>query len=339
MRFQKLDLNLLIVLDALLRDRSVSLAADRIGLSQSATSSALGRLRLYFDDELLVMKGRQMVLTPRAEDLVVPVAEVLAQIRDTIAVAPPFDPTTSDRRLTIIASDYTIEVLLGPALKEIALEAPYLQFELVPPGSNTPDLERGLVDLVLTTDTMVSTDHPSTSLFSDDYVVVAWVENELVSDHISVELYSSIGHVVTKFGRERIPSFEDWVLRGQSIERRVEIIAPDFTSVTPFIVGTNRIATMHQRLANRLALRHPLKIVDVPFEIPQLTIAAQWARSSASDHAILWLVERLKEVASRSEPKHFGDHSHRGTSRSPTGGVKYRRRAGAREATDRGRPG
>ena len=113
MRFERLDLNLLVALDALLDERSVSLAADRIFLSQSATSSALGRLREYFGDDLLVVKGRQMVLTARAEQLVEPVRAVLEQIRTTISVSPPFDPATCDRTLRMMASDYVTEVLLS----------------------------------------------------------------------------------------------------------------------------------------------------------------------------------------------------------------------------------
>ena len=99
MRFQRLDLNLLAALDVLLAEKSVSLAADRLCLSQSATSSALGRLRDYFGDELLVVKGRSMILTARAEELIDPVRAVLDQIRSTIAIAPEFDPATADHGL------------------------------------------------------------------------------------------------------------------------------------------------------------------------------------------------------------------------------------------------
>lgn len=97
MRFQRLDLNLLAALDVLLVEKSVSLAANRLCLSQSATSSTLGRLRDYFGDELLVVKGRSMVLTARAEELIEPVRAVLEQIRTTLAIAPQFDPATCDR--------------------------------------------------------------------------------------------------------------------------------------------------------------------------------------------------------------------------------------------------
>ena len=144
MRFQRLDLNLLVALDALLAERSVSLAAERIFLSQSATSSALGRLREYFGDELLVVRGRQMVLTARAEGLVDPVRAVLEQIRTTIAVAPPFDPATTDRTITIMASDYSTEVLLAPALRQMAEVAPGLRIEIQPMNDTLIEsLERG----------------------------------------------------------------------------------------------------------------------------------------------------------------------------------------------------
>ncbi len=123
MRYGRLDLNLLVALDVLLTERSVSLAADRLCLSQSATSSALGRLREYFEDELLVVKGRAMILTARAEELIEPVRAVLEQIRTTVAVAPPFDPATADRTIRMMASDYSTEVLLTRVLADLEKDA------------------------------------------------------------------------------------------------------------------------------------------------------------------------------------------------------------------------
>lgn len=109
-------------LDALLTECSVSLAAERLCLSQSATSSALGRLRKYFGDELMVVRGRSMVLTARAED----------QISSTIAVAPEFDPLTSDRQNRIMASDYATEVLLAEVLRDMKAAAPEMRFDIQP---------------------------------------------------------------------------------------------------------------------------------------------------------------------------------------------------------------
>lgn len=302
MRFQKLDLNLLVVLDALLQERSVSLAADRVHLSQSATSSALGRLRDYFEDELLVLRGRQMVLTPRGEELIHPVAAVLDQIRTTIAVAQPFDPAHTDRNVTIMASDYTVEVLLRRALLVFAEEAPSMRFEISPMGDNLVDeLQRGFADLLITLDTVISTEHPSEMLYEDDFVVVAWSGNRVTDGPMTKALYEQLGHVTVRFGRQRTPSFEEWALRSQAVHRRIEVVAPTFASVAGLLVGSERIATMHRRLANSMARAMPLKIMEVPFDIPSIRQAVQWSQASANDHALLWVVSRLKQIAAEAD--------------------------------------
>lgn len=298
MRFQRLDLNLLVALEALLAERSVSLAAERICLSQSATSSALGRLREYFADELLVVKGRQMVLTARAEGLIEPVRAVLEQIRSTIAVQPPFDPATSDRKIRLMASDYLTEVLLANAVSALLAEAPHMQFEIAPMADSLVDaLERGTVDILMTIDYAISADHPSQILFEDDYVVVGWAESPAMATEMTKELYFELGHVTARFGMARTPVFEDWFVRRQAQQRRVEVVAPSFLAVPGFIIGTNRIATMHRRLATKLAAYLPLTIREVPLAIPRIREAVQWHISNNNDPAIRWVVERFLAVA------------------------------------------
>lgn len=298
MRFDRLDLNLLVALDALLSECSVSLAAERICLSQSATSSALGRLRDYFGDDLLVQKGRQMVLTARAESLVEPVRAVLEQIRTTIAVSPPFDPATSDRTIRIMASDYMTEVLLASAFTELQEKAPYMRFEIQPLNEALLEtLERGFVDLLITIDYAISTDHPSQILFEDDYVVVGWTGNPAMAQPMTKDLYFELGHVTPRFGRARVSAFEDWFVRRQKRQRRVEIIAPSFMSVPGFVVGSNRVATMHRRLATRLTEYLPLVIKEMPLEIPPIREAVQWHISGNNDPAIRWIVEHLAACA------------------------------------------
>lgn len=165
MRFQRLDLNLLVALHALLTDKSVSVAAERLCLSQSATSSALARLREYFADDLLVSKGRSMYLTARAEELIEPVREVLDRVRDTIAVAPAFEPATADRQVQIMASDYSTQVLLADALAEMHRTASGIRFDIQTMNDAPIDaLERGRIDLLLTIDCAISTNHPSIPL-------------------------------------------------------------------------------------------------------------------------------------------------------------------------------
>lgn len=298
MRFQRLDLNLLVALDALLSERSVSLAAERICLSQSATSSALGRLRDYFGDDLLVVKGRQMVLTARAESLVEPVRAVLEQIRTTISATPPFDPAQSDRTITMMASDYITEVLLASAINALTAEAPHMRFEIHPLNDTLVEsLERGFTDLLLTIDYAISADHPSHILFEDDYVVVGWSGNPAMKKPMTRELYFELDHVTARFGRGRVSAFEDWFVRRNKQQRRVGIVAPSFLSLPGLVIGSDRIATMHRRLATRMAAHMPLVIREVPFDIPRIREAVQWHISNNNDPAIRWFIERLMAMA------------------------------------------
>jgi LysR family nod box-dependent transcriptional activator len=298
MRFQRLDLNLLAALDVLLAEKSVSLAADRLCLSQSATSSALGRLRDYFGDELLVVKGRSMVLTARAEELIEPVRAVLEQIRTTIAIAPEFDPASADRLVRIMASDYSTQVLLAGALAMLEAEAPHLRFEIQPMGDNPGEaLERGQIDLLLTIDYAISADHPSQLLFEDDYVVVGDAGNPALQGEMTREKYFALGHVTARFGKSRTPAFDDWFVRRQKTQRRVEVIAPTFLSQTALVLGTRRIATMHRRLAQQMVGALPLVMREVPFDIPPIREAIQWHISNNNDRALRWVVERLAAFA------------------------------------------
>lgn len=301
MRFQRLDLNLLVALDALLTEKSVSLAADRLCLSQSATSSALGRLREYFGDDLLVVKGRHMILTSRAEELIEPVRAVLEQVRTTIAVAPPFDPQTADRQVRIMASDYSTQVLLAAALVELEADAPNMRFEIQPMHDNPIEaLERGYIDLLLTIDYAISSDHPSQILFEDDYVVVGAIGNPAMQQEMTRELYFSLGHVTARFGKARVPAFEDWFVRRQKQQRRVEVVAPTFLSLPGLVVGTRRVATMHRQMAMQVVQNMPLVMREVPFDIPPIREAIQWHITNNNDRALKWVVERLILVAGRT---------------------------------------
>ena len=297
MRLEKLDLNLLVALDALLQERGVSLAAMRLNMSQSAASGALARLREFFKDELLVLNGRNMALTPRAEKLIQPVRAVLDQIRETIIAAEPFDPATSDRTLTIMATDYIAEILLRPAIVACASEAPGVRFELVPiVESPVEALQRGRADILIGIDNVVSTEHPSELLYSEDFVIAGWQDNPLLAGPMTLERYGELGHVSVRFGLQT-SSYEGTAARLRAIPRRIEVVAPSFSALGGLIVGTNRIATMHRLLAVRMAEFLPLKLFELPFEMPPVREIAQWTARSANDPAIAWLVDRLKSIA------------------------------------------
>ena len=150
MEFRNFDAGLLVALDALLSEKSVTRAGERLHLSQPATSSILARLRECFGNDLLVLTGRRMVLTPLAESLVQPVRDCLLQIQRTVTSKTEFNPATSIRKFCLAVSEYTTAVLLSQALQDIAIMAPGITFELVRLDvTNEQKLEKGEIDFLI----------------------------------------------------------------------------------------------------------------------------------------------------------------------------------------------
>lgn len=301
MRFKGLDLNLLVTLDCLLTERNVSRAADKLCLSQSATSGALTRLREYFNDELLIQLGRSMVMTPRATELLPAVRKVLLQVEGTVIKRPEFDPATAKREIRIIASDYMTIAALSEALRMIKTKAPDLSFTLINPAQDPRGmLERGEVEFVAMPDVYLSQDHPSVHLFSDDYRAVVWNQNtEVRGDSITLTDFLRLRHVIVSY-KQSGPSFEGWFIERFGNERMVEVCASSYSSVPFLIVGTQRIALMHRRLAEVFARMMPLKLLKPPVEIPSIHETLQWHVYNDGDECLIWLRNQL--IDAMAEP-------------------------------------
>ncbi len=298
MRLNRFDLNLLVALDVLLSEKSITRAGKRLNLSQSATSGVLSRLRDSFEDELLIPVGRNLVLTPLAASLCSPVAELLLQIQSTIDIKPDFDPRTATREFRILASDYVSTVLLGELSQRIARMAPGINIDIVPTIANSNELiDRGEVDLIILPKKFMSTLHPTELLFEETYTCIVWDENTLVGDAVSLEQYMALGHVSCRFGNSAT-SFEEWFLKDSGYDRRVEVFTSNFTSLPHFVMGTNRIATMHTRLATTLAKYYPIRLIPPPLEIPKLEMCMQWNRFLDKNLSHNWLRTLLVEIAS-----------------------------------------
>ena len=298
MRFKKLDLNLLVALDVLLAELSITRAARRLNLSQSATSGVLARLRDYFDDEILVRVGRAMVATPLAESLAAPVRNVLLQIQSTIETKPGFDPATSARHFTVIASDYPAAVILAHCARELKRRAPNVTIEIIAPSeSNAELLDRAEVDLLIMPTKYLAADHPTEQLYTDTYTCVICDSNTAVGDSISLEQYMAMGHVSANFGATRQSSFEEWFLTSTGLTRRIEVSTSSFSTMPQFVIDTDRVATMHSRLARVFAGYYPLRLLPPPMPIPLLTMHMQWHKSMDKDLSHVWLRALLRELA------------------------------------------
>lgn len=302
MRFNHLDLNLLVALDVLLEEQNITRAAERLHMTQSATSGVLGRLRTYFEDELLVQVGRKMQPTPYATELAKPVREVLLTIQSSITAKPVFDPATSKRHFRLVTSDYLISVLFAQVIQKIHQEAPHITFEMLGPSDNSGELlVRGEVDLMIVPERYIIEGHPSRLLFEEEHVCVVWQGNTQVGDSLSLEQYMEMGHVSVGFGRTRHMSIEEWFMNQYGFNRRIEVVTNDFNTLPQLVVGTQRIATMHQRLANLYAQYLPLRILPPPVKIPVMFEYLLWHRSVDGDPMHRWLRERISEFIQHLE--------------------------------------
>jgi LysR family transcriptional regulator, nod-box dependent transcriptional activator len=300
-RYRRLDLNLLVALDALLSEKSVTRAASKLNITQPAMSGALARLRDYFEDPLVVQVGRHMELTPLATSLVAPVHDIILRIDSAIATEPEFQPQQSKRHFSFTASDYVIRVFLLEVLKRVQWEAPGITFEFHQSTSRVQEeLEAGEVDFVIGPEIDVLPEHPHEVLFEDTYTVVAWAGSSVVGDTLSFDEYTALGHVVFGSQQRGTPWLERWFTRRYGDVRRIEVMAHNFALLPDLVVGTNRIATIQTRLARQYEQSLPLKLIQPPVELPKLTEILQWNIHRDLDPASRWLRGILKEHALRT---------------------------------------
>jgi LysR family nod box-dependent transcriptional activator len=299
-RFNKLDLNLLVALDVLLKERSVTRAAEVLNLSPSAVSNALAKLREYFEDELLVQIGRKMELTPRAESLQDAVRDVLLRIDSTIAAPAAFDPCGSDRMFRIFASDYT-QMVLGPALMTLAAQQrATVRFEFAPQVTQPHrHLERGEADLLVIPTGFMSPEHPREVLYQENFVSMVWRHGALARDELSFERYVAAEHVVMQPGGGRVDAFEGWFLKRYGVTRRVAVLTYSFITLPALLVGTDRVATVHERVARRLVGTWPLEIRPTPMHFEPMEQAMQWHKFRTNDPGLTWLRGLMTEAARR----------------------------------------
>ena len=298
MRFKRLDLNLLVALDALLDEKKTTRAAVRLNVSQSAISGMLARLRTYFDDDLLVQVGRGMELTPLARELADPVRQLLLQIEATVAIRPVLALDTERRHFRITVSDYAVSILMVPLIGRLQQLAPHITVELLPQNEHAGDkLRRGETDLLVIPEPFLAPDHPHALLFEDTYSCVVWNGNTTVGAALDMDTFLRSGHATSQLGRPRSPTLDERFLQEQGIRRRICVTTYDFGSMAQIVVGTELIATMHTRLAKASQACLPLKLLAPPLAMPTVRVCLQWHHYQDQDPCHRWLRDLLTAVA------------------------------------------
>lgn len=302
---RKLDLNLVVVLDALLTERNLTRAGELVGMTQPAVSGALGRLRELFDDPLLERSGRGFVLTPRAESLIPSVAECMASVQRTFEVLPTFDPATSSRTFLVSASDYVLAEITSPLLSVLEREAPHtrVEFDGLPVAEMVSPVDLLRRDIMIAA-TGRGVPGKRASLFSDQFVCIVDAANPALRDGaLSLESLRRLRHVRSAFGTQVTTHIDD-MLSAAELSPRVAVTVEGFMTVPFMLAGTPWVGWVPERTANRYAAPLGLVVAQTPIAPGVLVEAAHWHPSKSGDPALQWLVQQLRQAAELVE---FGE--------------------------------
>jgi DNA-binding transcriptional LysR family regulator len=298
----RLDLNLLVAFDALLTERSVTRAAARVGLGQSAMSHNLARLRSLFGDELLTRGAEGMRPTPRALALADPVRVTLAQIQAAVLQRDAFDPATAERIFKIGLAD-SIEVAVVPGLlARLRAAAPGVALRLRSTNrmSILEELDTGTLDLGIGVFTHGQTHHKRRPLYTDSFLCLFNPEQLNLSPPISLDDYLHVPHVLTSLTDDAHGAVDE-ALAKLKLKRTIAMTTPGFLAV-PFVVRRAPvITTMPSRLARYFAETFGLATSPAPVELPTFTISLLWHASFDQDPGHLWLRQTVSGLAAEAD--------------------------------------
>jgi DNA-binding transcriptional LysR family regulator len=296
MNLRTLDLNLLLVFEAVLHERSVIGAAKRLHLSQPATSHALNRLRRRLNDQLFVRTPAGMIPTPRAEQLAIPVRRALDELQ--VALEPErFLASTSERRFVVAVNNYAAVVLAAPLVARCRESAPRVGLSLRPSGSlNMADLlERADLDLAITAADTPADRFASRVLLEDRYVVVMRRRHPAARRKLDLATFAKLPHLVISSTGEDI-GFIDSTLASHGHARSVVLEAP-YLSAGSVLAESDMVAVLGRQIALEFRRAYPIEIRDLPFASPSLRSIMLWHRRFDDQPALRWLRETAVSVA------------------------------------------
>lgn len=290
------DLNLLLVFDAIMVERNVTRAGNRIGLSQPAVSHALNRLRHLLDDELFVRTPAGMAPTPRAEMLAEPLRNALSEMR--LALDPVvFDPATSDRRFALAVNNYAAVLIAPPLFAAVSSAAPAARLAIRPRGTLdlAEHLDRGDLDLTIGVFESSGERFVTTPLLEDEIVVVMRQSHPAGRGGLSAAAFAALRHLEISSSLDDTSFIDHW-LAEQGLVRQIILTAP-FLSTPQILVQSDLIVNMSSRIARQLAHDYPLEIHKPPYPSPRVGLTMLWHRQLDRHPGHRWLRETVLSVA------------------------------------------
>jgi len=305
MRLNRFDLNLLMALDALLNEKNVTRAGERVFLSQPAMSAALGKLREYFRDPLRVRVGRDLELTSRGLALIGPVREVLMHAQVVLGTQPGFDASSAKRQFAIMVPDFVVPWLMPRVIQRLLQFAPGLRLQAESWSAGGPvRLINGEIDLFITIDspTILGPAYYPESLCSAPLRPLSWVcvastDHPLVRDELTREQLLSLPHVYVRAQGDRQP-IDDAVRKQLHLKLDVRVTTDTVLEIPFMIPGTSLLALLPESLARQLAPCLDIKIFELPQGVmPPRRVDLYWHRRNEPDLGHSWMRSLILEIA------------------------------------------
>lgn len=294
---RNIDLNLLIVFNALSEEEHLTKAAAKLHLSQPAVSNALSRLRELFNDELFVRAPKGMRPTLKAQKLKAPIKQALGIIRDQLLAPEEFDCSVAKNRFSIAVNSYAESVVLPPFVKHFREIAPYVKLDIFPEGDEkTPEkLRAGELDIAIDYVHMAGKDLIHEPFYNEELVVVVSEYNIDVGARISLEEYNALPHV-TIHPRNHKGSHTEILLGRKQVNRNIVMSVSSLLSFAPLVAATDMICTLPRRLAEYSCKHHPIRLLPLPFDFEHVPVHMIYSREKLDDAAHKWLRQQLRAL-------------------------------------------
>ncbi|RTE85478.1 MULTISPECIES: LysR family transcriptional regulator [Gammaproteobacteria] len=308
--FRQIDLNLLIYLDALLRERNVTRAAEQLNITQPAMSNGLKRLRTLLNDPILVRTSEGMVPTERALAMKPQVRQILYSVEEIIQPSRAFEPSESDRVFRMMISDYAASTLMSPLLKALREQAPEVTIDLMTPSDvSFHDVENGKVDIAINRFEDLPQSFHQKQLWQDDFACLIHKSHPLLNDY-TLENYLEAEHCwVSKTGfgvgigmtpdAVQKLGWVDNALAKIGHTRRIQVFTRNY-HVAMHLAREGLIATLPKRAAKLYEDAPDLVLKEPPFAIPAIDLQMIWSPLLQHDEGHRWFRQLLSEVAERS---------------------------------------
>lgn len=288
MQLSGIDANLFVALNALLEEQNVARAARRLGLSPSATSHCLARLRELVGDPLLVRVGRALVITPRGRALREPAAEVVAAMQKALAPIDDFAPARLDRAFRVETTDHVQLVLLRALDPRVRSEAPRVNVYFQPLQPETfARLRRGEIDLAAGVYSEIDDDIERQRLFDDRLVAVVRRGHPALRTKMTLKRFAALEHLLVAPNGTPV-GLVDRLLSEHGLKRRVARTSSSFLDMAFLVAESDYVVSLPERLVTPLLGRLRLAVLEAPLRLPSFTLSAVWHRRQTADPAHAW---------------------------------------------------